>query len=92
MELFGGERNSYEHQLQWYSTSTYHFTGPKTQCPRFLERESNTFFIKIAVINALYYHTPVCSTYLHEVIPGFLHCFLMEEEFLSSALKIQTEE
>ena len=88
MELFDGERNSYEHHLQWNCTrmDTILWDLKHSVLPFFLERESNILIYKIN------YHTLVYGTYLRKVIPGFLHCFLMEEEFLSSALKIQTEE
>ena len=85
MELFDGDRNSYEHYIQWYSTIMGVIIWDlKHSVLTFLER-GNNICIKLII-------TCVCSTYLHKVIPGFLHCFLMEEEFLSSALKIQAEE
>ena len=61
----------------------HYLMGLKTVCLLFGKGEGYTFIIS----------TYLCiQSYLHKVIPGFLHCFLMEEEFLSSALKIQTEE
>ena len=81
MELFYGERNS--HELQWNSTSMNTILWDLKHSVLAFFGKGEVIFMKLIL---------VYTTYLHKVIPGFFHCFLMEEEFLSSALKIQTEE